>query len=204
MAAVATAPGERSHANWRAGLPRLEGVRIALRELQLTDAASLHHISHAPDVSHYTWPAPSSVEEFSRFIEWTWAERTAGKYVCFGAVPRDGTAAAGLFEIRQMQPGFFRAELGFFLDPSLWGSGAFTEAARLVLEFAERTLHVYRIEARVAVDNARSNSALRRLGAIHEGVLRGAFLRNGQPVDQNLWTICPLTSIDCELRKDPR
>jgi [ribosomal protein S5]-alanine N-acetyltransferase len=204
MAALATAPNELSNGNWRAGLPRLDGGCVLLRELQPGDAASLHRISHSPDVSHYTWPAPSSVEEFSRFIEWTWTERAAGKYVCFGIVPRNSTDAAGLFEIRQMQPRFFRAELGFFLDRPLWGSGVFNEAARLVLEFAEQMLRVHRIEARVTVDNARSNSALHRLGAVHEGVLHGAFVRNGEPVDQNLWAIGPAAPLDRGCGSEPQ
>lgn len=175
------------HAEWRAGLPILANDRVVLRELRMSDAASLYRVARCPDVARYTWPAPPAVEAFERFIEWTWAERAAGKYVGFGIVPRGATEAAGLFELRQMQPGFFRGELGFFVDPAAWGTGLFSEAARLMLDFAFRVVGVHRIEARATVDNVRSNMALQKLGARKEGTLRAAFVCDGKYVDQHLW-----------------
>jgi RimJ/RimL family protein N-acetyltransferase len=191
MAAAAIALDDLSHADWRSGLPTLERDRVILRELRRSDAPALLRIARSPEVTRYTWPAPGSVEEFTRFIEWTWAERAAGKYVGFGIVPRGQSAAAGLFELRQMQPRFFRAELGFFLDRRLWGTGLFNEASRLMLDFAARVLKIHRVEARVAVDNERSNAALRKMGAAHEGVLVAAFVRGDECVDQNLWALLP-------------
>jgi ribosomal-protein-alanine N-acetyltransferase len=176
-------------AEWRAALPTLANDRVVLRELRLSDAAVLYRVACCPEVARYTWPAPPAVEAFERFIASTWDERAAGKYVGFAIVPRGGAEASGLFELRQMQPGFFRAELGFFIDPSAWGSGLFSEAARLMLDFAFRVVGVHRIEARATTDNLRSNAALRRLGARKEGTLRAAFVRDGVFVDQHLWAM---------------
>jgi RimJ/RimL family protein N-acetyltransferase len=39
------------------------------------------------------------------------------------------------------------------------------------------------------VANGRGNGALRKLGAVQEGVLRRSFLKNGQFLDQMLWSI---------------
>jgi RimJ/RimL family protein N-acetyltransferase len=50
-------------------------------------------------------------------------------------------------------------------------------------------LGVHRLEARAALKNGRGNGALRKLGAVQEGVLRRSFLRNGEYLDQALWTI---------------
>jgi len=177
------------HAEWRAGLPILANDRVVLRELRMSDAASLLGVARRPEVARYTWPAPPAVDAFERFIASTWEERAAGKYVGFGIVLRGGTDASGLFELRQMQPGFFRAELGFFMDPTAWGTGLFSEAARLMLDFAFHVVGVQRIEARAATDNVHSNAALRRLGARKEGTLRAAFVRDGKYVDQHLWAI---------------
>ncbi|MDE3153994.1 MAG: GNAT family N-acetyltransferase, partial [Acidobacteriota bacterium] len=47
----------------------------------------------------------------------------------------------------------------------------------------------HRLEARAAVRNGRGNGALRKLGAVQEGVLRRSFLRHGEYLDQVLWTI---------------
>ena len=189
MAALETesgTPGDCAE-HWRAGLPVLTTPRLSLREVRMSDAAALHGVARTPAVARFMWPAPAELDSFERFIEWTWAERAAGRYVGFAIVPKGATAAAGLFELRQMQPGFFRAELGFFIDPAYWGTGLFSEAAQLVLDFAFRVVGIHRIEARATVDNIRSNRALRRLGARQEGILRASFVCDGALADQALW-----------------
>ena len=189
MAALEIETDGLSQADWRAGALLLANDRVVLRELRRSDAPALYRIVRSPEGVPYTWPPPPTLKAFERFIEWTWTERAAGKYLCFGIVPQGATEAAGLFELRQTQPGFFRGELGFFMDPALWGTGLFSEAARLMLDFAIRVVGVHRIEARASVDNARSNTALRKLGARKEGVLRAAFACDGKFIDQNLWAI---------------
>ena len=48
---------------------------------------------------------------------------------------------------------------------------------------------MHRLEARAAVLNGRGNGALKKIGANRECVLRKSFLRNGEYLDQVLWTI---------------
>ena len=57
------------------------------------------------------------------------------------------------------------------------------------MDFSFETIGVHRLEARAAVQNGRGNGALRKVGAVQEGVLRKSFLRNGEYLDQVLWTI---------------
>ena len=59
----------------------------------------------------------------------------------------------------------------------------------MVVDFAFETLGVRRLEARAAVANGRGNGALRKIGAVQEGILRRSFLKNGQYLDQMLWSI---------------
>jgi hypothetical protein len=42
---------------------------------------------------------------------------------------------------------------------------------------------------RAAVANGRGNGALRKIGAVQEGVLRRSFLRHGRYHDQVLWSV---------------
>jgi ribosomal-protein-alanine N-acetyltransferase len=180
---------ERTQSDWRSGLPTLANDRVVLRELRESDAAVLHGIAHAPEVARHTWPPPATIDALAQFIQWTRAERASGRYVAFGIVPRGATEVGGLFELRQLQPGFFRAEFGFLMSPTLWGTGLFSDAIQLLLGFATDVIGIHRIEARASVDNARSNAALQKLGACKEGVLRAAFVCEGQFVDQNLWAL---------------
>jgi RimJ/RimL family protein N-acetyltransferase len=130
-----------------------------------------------------------TVDTFERFIQWTQRERAAGAHACFGIVPDGTDAAIGLFQIRQTEPGFGTAEWGFALGSDYWGSGLFVKGSELVANFAFDTIGVHRLEARTAVLNGRGNSALKKIGATREGVLRRSFLRNGEYLDQVLWTI---------------
>jgi RimJ/RimL family protein N-acetyltransferase len=175
--------------DWREGLPLLTGSQVTLRELELTDAASLFAMLTTEEVSRFISPPPTTVEGFERFITWARAERAAGRYACFAVVPDGMTTAIGLFQVRQLEPGFATAEWGFAIGSNFWGTGIFMDAAPLVVTFAVETLNVSRLEARAAVANGRGNGALRKLGAVQEGVLRRSFFREGQYLDQMLWSI---------------
>jgi ribosomal-protein-alanine N-acetyltransferase len=175
--------------DWRNALPVLAGKKVTLRELDVTDATALFSMLTAEEVSRFISPPPTTVAGFERFITWAIAERAAGRYACFAVVPHGMQTAAGIFQVRQLEPGFATAEWGFALGSAFWGSGMFVDGAEMVLNFAFATVGVLRLEARAAVANGRGNGALRKLGAVQEGVLRRSFLKNGQFLDQMLWSI---------------
>jgi RimJ/RimL family protein N-acetyltransferase len=190
---VATA-GETAHAtqttsDWTQGLPILTGSMVTLRELQLADAASLLTMLTTQDVARFISPPPTTVDGFERFIAWTHREREAGNYACFAVVPHGIDTAIGIFQVRQLEPGFGTAEWGFAIGSEFWGSGMFVDGARLVVDFAFDVIRTHRLEARAAILNGRGNGALRKIGAMQEGILRKSFLRNGEYLDQALWTI---------------
>ena len=58
-----------------------------------------------------------------------------------------------------------------------------------MVTFAFEQVGVHRLEARACVQNGRGNGALRKMGAVREAVLRRSFLKGGEYLDQNLWTI---------------
>jgi ribosomal-protein-alanine N-acetyltransferase len=178
-----------SDIQWRKGLPTLDCDGFTLRELRSSDATSLLALLTTEEVTRFISPPPKTVEGFERFIAWTRNEREAGRYVCFAIVPDGYDTAVGLFQVRQLDSSFGTAEWGFALASEFWGSGLFMTGAEAVLEFSFETLGVHRLEARAAVLNGRGNGALRKLGAIREGVLRKSFLRGGTYIDQALWSI---------------
>ena len=176
-------------ADWRFGLPTLAGSLVTLRELRTSDAPSLLASLSTDEVARFISPPPTTVEGFERFIAWSHQQRAAGRFVCFGIVPRGFDAAVGLFQIRAVELDFELAEWGFALASEFWGSGAFVDGAQLVVEFCFDALGVHRLEARAAVRNGRGNGALRKIGAVQEGVLRRSFFRSGEYLDQALWSI---------------
>lgn len=183
------APRSTIESDWRKALPVLTGRTITLRELRPSDAPSLLAMLSTDEVARFISPPPTTVEGFERFIEWTRREREAGHYICFGVVPEGMDTAIGLFQVHETEPGFSTAEWGFALGSAFWGSGIFVEGAQLVLDFAFDVVGVHRLEARAAVQNGRGNGALRKMGALQEGILRRSFFRHGEYLDQVLWTI---------------
>ena len=175
--------------NWRHGLPVLTGASVKLRELRASDAASLFALLTTEEVSRFISPPPTSVDGFEKFIAWTLRQRSAGTYACF-AVTLDSTdTAVGIFQLRELEAGFGTAEWGFALGSAYWGTGVFQEGAELLIKFAFEAVSVHRLEARAAVRNGRGNGALRKVGATQEGILRKSFQKNGEYLDQALWTI---------------
>ncbi len=175
--------------DWRSGLPVLAGCHVTLREVRLSDAASLLSMVTSEEVTRFVSPFPTTIEGFERFILWAHRQRADGSLACFAIVPEQSEHAIGLIQVRQGEAGFEIAEWSFAVGSHYWGTGLFQEAARLFVDFVFDALGTRRLEARAAVANGRGNGALRKLGAVQEGVLRKAFLRNGQYLDQVLWTI---------------
>ncbi len=180
---------EVARPDWRQGLPRLTGDAVSLRELRLSDAAALFEMLSTEEVARFISPPPTSVKGFERFIAWTHCERAAGRYACFAVSPAGLDSAIGVFQIRQLEPGFVTAEWGFALGSAFWGTGVFLAAANLTIQFAFDVIGVHRLEARAALANGRGNGALAKVGALKEGVLRRSFLRHGQYLDQAIWSI---------------
>jgi len=160
-----------------------------LRELRASDAASLFALLTTEEVARFISPPPNSVEGFERFIAWTARQRSAGTYACFAVTLKGYDTAIGIFQIRDLAIGFETAEWGFAIGSPFWGTGVFEQGAALTLQFAFETVGVHRLEARAALKNGRGNGALQKLGAVQEAVLRKSFLRNGQYLDQALYTI---------------
>ena len=183
-------PAGITSSDWRLALPVIHAESVTLRELRLSDARTLFEMLTTEEVSRFISPPPTSVAGFERFIAWTQRERAAGRYVCFGVVPKGLDQAIGIIQVRTLSPGFDTAEWGFAMGSAFWGTGVFQAAAREVLAFTFEVIGTHRLEARSVVQNGRGNGALQKIGASREGVLRQSFLRDGEYLDQVLWSIC--------------
>jgi len=175
--------------DWKAGLPVLMGKRVTLRERRASDASSLFAMLTTEEVSRFISPPPTTVEGFEAFIMFAHQERENGNYACFAVVPDGMSVAVGIFQVRAIEKGFQTAEWGFALGSQFWGTGIFAEGARKVVDFAVDVIGIHRLEARASVANGRGNGALRKIGAVQEGILRRSFIRNGVHHDQVLWGI---------------
>lgn len=174
---------------WQYGVPRLQGTYASLRELRPSDAVDLFQALTQADVTRFISPPPGTISGFEQFVAWAERERAAGTNLCLAILAPGSDTAVGLIQLRALEGSFRISEWGFALAPEFWGTGLFIQSARLALHFAFTELGVHRLEARAAARNGRGNAALRKLGAVQEGILRQSFLRNGEYLDQVMWSI---------------
>ena len=182
-------PEMKVEADWTTGLPVLQGRKMMLRELVKTDALSLLSMLSTEEVAKFISPPPTTTQGFEKFVQWAQREREAGNQITFGMVPEGCEHAVGLVQVRAIAPRFSVAEWGFALGSPFWGKGIFLAGASMTLDFAFQNTAVNRLEARAVVQNGRGNGALRKLGAVQEGVLRGSLLKDGKYLDQIMWSI---------------
>jgi RimJ/RimL family protein N-acetyltransferase len=185
-------PGEPSVisvAPWRNELPSLTGRVVLLREPAVQDLGPLVDLLSLGDATRFGLEEPVSDVAVQELIERFARERASGLAVTYLITLATSRTIVGLVQVRQLDPSFEAAEWECTIAPSWRGSGMFLDAARLVGSFAFGTLGTHRIEARVLLQNGRANGALRKLGAVQEGVLRRSVRRGGEYFDQVLWSL---------------
>jgi RimJ/RimL family protein N-acetyltransferase len=186
---TATASIAIATSDWRHALPVLSGNKVMLRQLEVSDAPLLFAMLTSEEVSRFISPPPTTVEAFEKFIIWTHAERQAGRYACFAVVPHGVKHRGRFVPAAPTRKGLRDSRVGLRARLGILGHRNLRRQRQLVVDFAVETLKVCRLEARACVANGRGNGALRKLGAVQEGVLRRSFLKNGQFLDQMLWSI---------------
>ena len=179
----ATLPG------WRGELPTLTSRTLTLREPVAQDLGALVDLLSIGDASRFGLDYPITDLAVQQFIEQTSRARQAGQSFTYVITYGAGRALVGAIQVRQLDPAFEAAEWECTIAPSSRGAGIFLEAARLVGSFAFGTLGTHRLEARALLENGRANGALRKLGAVQEGVLRRSVRRGTDYLDQVLWSV---------------
>ncbi len=175
--------------NWRADTPVLTGRAVHLREPVAADLTALVSLLSLRDATRFGLDEPVTEFGVKQLIERAAQDRANGTNLTLVITLAATRMVVGLLQVRQLDPGFEAAEWECTLSPSARGSGIFVEAARLVGSFAFGSMGAHRLEARVLMENGRGNGALRKLGAVQEGVLRRSARRAGEYADQVLWSM---------------
>jgi ribosomal-protein-alanine N-acetyltransferase len=156
---------------WTDQVPSLHGDLTMLREVVASDVYTLFTLFSDPVVTAYMAPPPPTLAKFAGFVEWSQQQRAQGRGICFGIVPDGMTAAVGILQVRSLDSTSSDAEWGFVLSAHFWSTGVFSDAAKVLVEFVFTTLHVKRLEARIALRNQRARAALQKIGARFESTL---------------------------------
>jgi RimJ/RimL family protein N-acetyltransferase len=174
---------------WRAELPLLAGRLVVLREPAAHDLLPLLEILSAADASRFGIEEPVTEFGVQQLLDRAAQSREMGTGFTYAITLASALTVVGLVQVRQLDPAFEAAEVECTIAPAWRGTGAYLETARLVGSFVFGSLGTHRIEARVLLQNGRANGALRKLGAVEEGVLRRSIRSGGAYADQVLWSM---------------
>jgi ribosomal-protein-alanine N-acetyltransferase len=186
---MASEPSAIGMSTWRDELPSLSGRIVMLREPVTPDLGPLVDLLSLGDATRFGLDEPVSEVGVAQLIDRFARERASGLACTYVITLATARTIVGLVQVRQLDPSFEAGEWECTIAPSSRGGGVFLEAARLVGSFAFGTLGTRRLEARVLLQNGRANGALRKLGAVQEGILRRSVRRAGEYVDQVLWSL---------------
>jgi RimJ/RimL family protein N-acetyltransferase len=175
--------------DWRRELPTLTACLVVLREPIPGDLRPLVELLSVADACRFGLDEPLTDLLVEQFIARVRHDRATGLGFTFVVTLGPAGTVSGLVQVRQIDPSFETGEWECVLAPSSRGTGVFLETARLVGSFAFHTVGAYRLESRVLLQNGRANGALRKLGAVQEGILRRSLRRDGEYLDQVLWSL---------------
>jgi ribosomal-protein-alanine N-acetyltransferase len=173
---------------WTDGIPHLHGDLTTIREVAASDVHTLFTLFSDPAVTAYMAPPPPTLAKFAGFVEWSQQQRAQGRSVCFGIVPDGMTAAVGILQVR-LEPTLSDAEWGFVLSTHFWSTGVFSDAANVLVEFAFTTMHLNRLEARIALRNRRAHAAVQKLGARFEASVAASSPEGFRRDPETVWTL---------------
>jgi len=158
--------------------PDLQGERLLLRPFTLDDAPTVFTLAGTVEITATALNIPHPyLPEMAEDWIGSHAPRYAEGELSTFAVTRCADAvvvgAIGL----AVQPAHWRAELGYWVGVPYWNQGHASEAARLILEFGDRSLGLNRAVAHHLLRNPSSGTVMRKVGMRYEGRLRQHTLK---------------------------
>jgi N-acetyltransferase len=151
----------------------LEGRHVRLEPLALAHAPALWEAARAPELWRFTLTRIATREDLDRYVADALADAARGTSLPLATIDRASGRVAGSTRFLNASARDLRLEIGYtFVAPAFQRTALNTEAKLLMLRHAFEALGCVRVEFRASAHNAPSRAALRRIGAVEEGVLR--------------------------------
>ncbi|WP_225754665.1 GNAT family N-acetyltransferase [Actinotalea sp. Marseille-Q4924] len=173
--------------------PTLHGDRVLLRPFTVADADAMLQVLSDRDVLVLTGSTHRSdtdeVEDPDVLVQWygTRAEQT--DRLDLAVVDRSSGVVVGEVVLNELQPENRSSNVRILVGPAGRGRGLGTEALRLVLDHAFRTVGLHRVELEVLDFNPRARHVYEQLGFVLEGTRREAFRLDGAWADAHTMAI---------------
>lgn len=174
--------------------------RLILREFTESDwRATLTYQSDPRYLRFYSWTERTEpeVRDFVNVFVTQQKEQPRRKFQLAVTQKSDGRLL-GSGGIRVHQAEERQADLGYELDPRVWGNGFASEAVRELLRFGFQTLGMHRISAECIAEDAASIRVMEK-----NGMRREAHLRENTRFKGRWWDTLTYAILESEWQEAP-
>lgn len=155
----------------------LEGEWIRLEPLGMQHLPALCEIGLEPALWRWIPTPVHSAAEMRRYVETALEDQSKGTELPFAIIERASGRVIGTTRYLTILPRHRRLEIGAtWLALAHQRTRANTETKLLLLTHAFEALNASRVELKTDALNEKSRNAIRRLGAVEEGVLRSHII----------------------------
>lgn len=161
-------------------LPTLDTERLQLRQILPTDTEDMFAYASKKEVTRYLLWSPHPTRAYTeKYIAYLQERYRAGDFYDWAVVLKDTGRMVGTCGFTKFDVSSNSAEVGYVLNPSVWGQGYATEALTAVLRFGFQKLHLHRAEACYLEENTASRRVMERAGMKFEGIRRDSIIVKG-------------------------
>ena len=171
-----------------ARFPRLETERLRLRRLQVGDADALLRVFGDDAVTrYYDLPTLTARADALEIIDRAAHRFRREEGIRWGVTRPQENVVLGTVGLTFDNS--YRGSVGYELASAYWRQGIMTEALTAVLTFAFERAGLHRIQALVMPGNEASMGLLRKMGFVHEGLLRDYLFFKGAYQDLHSFSL---------------
>ena len=169
-------------------IPTLKTERLVLRKIERADLEDVFAYASDPKVPEFLlWSVHPNKGYTKAYLALLQKRYAQSEFYDWG-IEFDGHIVGTVgFTSFSIEHGI--GEVGYVLSSSVWGKGIASEALARIMEYGFCELGLNRIEARFMVENAKSETVLKRAGFTHEGVIRDGVYAKGKYRDVALYSI---------------
>jgi N-acetyltransferase len=152
---------------------RMEGETVKLIPMEIGQLDHLWEAGRNQSIWEFTASKIPSKEDMKKVIEAATMERDKGTQIPFVVVNKKTDKIIGSSRYMDISKAHKSLEIGWtWYNPEYWRTGVNTETKFLLLQYAFEKLNMNRVQFCTDSRNVRSQTAIARLGASKEGVLR--------------------------------
>jgi len=151
----------------------LDGKLIQLKPLELTDLEKLAEVGLEPDLWKWTPHVLKTIDDLKDYLRDALEKEREGKALPFVIVEKSSGKYVGCTRYGEINVHHRRLEIGWTWVGKNWQrKGINSEAKFLLLQHAFEELKCLRVELKTDRINEKSRTAIERIGAKQEGILR--------------------------------